>query len=209
MVKSRRPGAASERRREAPRSTITKAAPRARSEVGNVKGAPPSEVGNDKSLREILERLLAWEDAHVNFDNAVAGITPALRASQPAGLPYSPWQLVEHLRRTQHDILDFCLNANYQELNWPDDYWPADPAPPSPKAWEESIHQFQKDRQALQRLAADPAVDLAARIPMAAAKRIFASCCSWRIIPRITSGSSSSSAVCSGSGSADGARRGR
>lgn len=124
-----------------------------------------SRAPNDDPLREQIGRLLAWEDAHVGFDAAVAGIPQHLRGGQPAGLPYSPWQLLEHLRRTQGDILDFCRNANYQELDWPDDYWPAAPAPPSAAAWNDSIRQFKKDRQALQKLAADPRVDLAARIP--------------------------------------------
>ena len=116
-------------------------------------------------LRDQLARLLAWEDAHVCFDTAIAGIPGDARAKQPSGLPYSPWQLLEHLRRTQRDILEFCRNPNYQELNWPDDYWPSSPAPPSPAAWEESVHQVRQDRKALQQLAADPKMDLTTRIP--------------------------------------------
>lgn len=116
-------------------------------------------------LREQLSRLLAWEDAHVGFDTAVDGISAELRGQRPSNLPYSPWQLVEHLRVTQRDILEFCRNPNYKELKWPDDYWPPSAAPPSPAAWDESIRQFRQDRKALQQLAADPQVDLAARIP--------------------------------------------
>lgn len=122
-------------------------------------------MSSDAPLRELLSRLLAWEDAHVGFDAAVADIPADLRGKQPSGLPYSPWQLVEHLRRTQHDILEFCRNPNYQELKWPDDYWPPSPSPAPPAAWDESIGQFRKDRSALQQLAADPNTDLAARIP--------------------------------------------
>lgn len=121
-------------------------------------------MNTDALLREQLSRLLGWEDAHVGFDVAV-DIPIDSRATQPAGLPYSPWQLVEHLRRTQRDILEFCRNPKYQELDWPDDYWPSSPAPPSPSAWDESIRQFREDRKALQQLAEDPSVDLAARIP--------------------------------------------
>jgi hypothetical protein len=116
-------------------------------------------------LRELLGRLLAWEDAHVAFDAAVADIPVAARGATPAGLPHSPWQLLDHLRRTQHDILEFCLNPEYVELKWPDDYWPASPAPPSDAAWTESVSQFQEDRGALQRLAADARTNLAAAIP--------------------------------------------
>jgi hypothetical protein len=119
----------------------------------------------DAAVRELLSKMLGWEDAHVGFDSAVEGIAPDLRGKQPADLPYSPWQLVEHLRRAQHDILDFCINPKYQELSWPDDYWPKSPEPPSAAAWDESLKAFRRDRQALQELAADSAIDLTARIP--------------------------------------------
>jgi uncharacterized damage-inducible protein DinB len=119
----------------------------------------------DALLRDQLSRLLAWEDAHVGFDAAVADIPPRLRGQQPSGLPYSLWQLLEHLRRTQRDILEFCENPQYRELTWPQDYWPPTPAPPSDAAWDESVRLFQTDRAALQRLAADLELDLHASIP--------------------------------------------
>jgi hypothetical protein len=117
------------------------------------------------SLREHLVKLLSWEDAHVGFDAAVADLPARLRGTAPAGLPYSPWQLLEHLRITQHDILDFCRNPGYQEMSWPRDYWPRQPTPSAPAAWDRSIEQFRQDRSALEALARDPAVDLEASIP--------------------------------------------
>lgn len=117
------------------------------------------------TLRTQLAVVLGWRDAHADFDAAVEGLPPELRGRVPEGLPYSAWQLVEHLRLAQHDILDFCVNPNYRELAWPDDYWPRDPAPPSARAWEESLAGFRRDRDALRALAADPAVDLFAPIP--------------------------------------------
>jgi uncharacterized damage-inducible protein DinB len=119
----------------------------------------------DPSVREFVGRLLTWEDAHAGFDTAVNAIPPAVRGTQPAGLPYSPWQLLQHLRLAQHDILEFCRNADYEELTWPDDYWPASPAPPSAGAWDEAVQAFHRDRAALQELASNPKVDLLARIP--------------------------------------------
>jgi hypothetical protein len=119
----------------------------------------------DAHFRELLGRLLAWEDAHVGFDAAVAGIPVAARGATPAGLPHSPWQILGHLQRTQHDILDFCINPHYVELKWPEDYWPPSPVPPSDAAWQESVSQFHEDRTALQRLATDTRTDLAATIP--------------------------------------------
>ena len=118
-----------------------------------------------KDVRERLARLLDWEDAHVGFEKAVARIPPELRGTSPANVPYSAWQLLEHLRITQHDILDFCRNPHYQERTWPGDYWPASTAPPSDAAWDDSIRQFKEDRAALQQMAADQGQDLEMRIP--------------------------------------------
>jgi DinB superfamily len=116
-------------------------------------------------LRELLARLLDWEDAHIGFDAAVANVPAALRGTAPDGLPYSPWQLLEHLRLAQQDILDFCINPRYTERRWPDDYWPHSAVPPPGTAWDESIRKFREDRAALQRLTLDPSIDLTARIP--------------------------------------------
>ena len=120
---------------------------------------------SDGALRAYLRDLLNWRSAHVHFDAAVGGIPADARGVQPADLPYSLWQLVEHLRFAQHDILEFCINPGYQQPHWPDDYWPASIAPPSEEAWDESLARFRDDREALMRLADDPARDLFARIP--------------------------------------------
>jgi hypothetical protein len=117
-----------------------------------------------EAMRELLAKLLAWSDAHVGFDDAVADIPEHLRGTQPSGL-HSPWELIEHLRITQHDILDFCLNPDYEEMTWPKDYWPPSPEPPSTAAWNDSIARFTRDREALQKLVADPSIDLTAKIP--------------------------------------------
>jgi uncharacterized damage-inducible protein DinB len=120
---------------------------------------------NETAVRELLSRSLWWEDAHAGFEAAVDGIPLELQGKQPAGLPYSPWQLLEHLRITQHDILDFCVNPKYEEMTWPGDYWPKSAAPPDAAAWAASVAQYQRDRQALQALAHDASIDLNAKIP--------------------------------------------
>ena len=125
----------------------------------------PGKSNLEASLRTHVGKLLDWEDAHAGFDAAVKGIAPALRGVVPEGLPHSAWQIVEHLRRTQHDILDFCRNPEYVELSFPVDYWPPSPAPPSAKAWDESIASFRRDRDELKKLAADTTLDLFGRIP--------------------------------------------
>ena len=117
------------------------------------------------SLRKHLTALLNWQDAHVNFDTAVKGLPPRLRGVPPPGLPYSAWQLLEHLRLAQWDILDFCVNPAYRALKWPDDYWPKSPAPPTTKAWQQSVAAFRADHRSLVRFLADPALDLYAKIP--------------------------------------------
>jgi uncharacterized damage-inducible protein DinB len=119
----------------------------------------------EKALRAQLVKLLDFEDAHVGFDRAVAGIPVRLRGKVPAGGEHSLWQLLEHLRIAQADILEFCKTAKYKEKKWPDDYWPASAAPPSGAAWTKSVAGYQRDRKAFQRLAANTRFELLATIP--------------------------------------------
>lgn len=122
-------------------------------------------VHADGSFRKHVADLLDWKDAHVDFDMAVKGIPPRLRGVRPAGLPYSAWELLEHLRLAQWDILDFCINPDYRAPKWPEDYWPEAPEPPTGRAWQQSIAAFVADRRKLLRLLRDPALDLHATIP--------------------------------------------
>lgn len=118
----------------------------------------------DDALREHLARLLDWEDAHVGFDKAVDAIPVDKRGARAPGFEHSPWQLVEHIRLAQEDILDFCLNPNYEHtLTWPDDYWPA-PAPPSETAWQDSLASYTRTREKVKALARD-VTDLTATVP--------------------------------------------
>ena len=116
-------------------------------------------------LREQLVKLLGWQDAHVNFDDAVEGIPPQQQGVRPEGLPYSMWELLEHMRLTQRDILDFCRDPAYKAPEWPEGYWPKAPIPPTPDAWQESVAAFRADRDAFAWLIADPTLDLYAKIP--------------------------------------------
>ena len=121
-------------------------------------------MSDDASLRAHLARILDWEDAHASFDRAVAGLPARLRGTAPEGWAHSAWQLLEHLRICQHDILDFCRNPKYVEMAM-EDYWPPSAKPPSPKAWSASVAAIRRDVAALKRLAADRRIDLFARIP--------------------------------------------
>jgi hypothetical protein len=123
------------------------------------------------ALRDQLARVLDWEEAHVGFEKALDGIPPGKRGARAPGFEHSPWQLLEHIRIAQDDILDFCVNSAYTHtMKWPDDYWPKDPAPPSDKAWTDSIASCVRSREALKRLATD-IEDLTARSRPARATR--------------------------------------
>src|SRR5262245_51737093 len=99
-------------------------------------------MDENSALRADLAKMLEWHDAHVDFNKAVADLAPEMRGRKPDGLPYTAWQLVEHMRLAQDDILDFCRNPKYVELHWPDDYWPKTDAPPTQAAWDDSIAGF-------------------------------------------------------------------
>jgi uncharacterized damage-inducible protein DinB len=120
---------------------------------------------NVVTLRKQVAEALGWNHASAGFDKAVDGLSADLRGRRPDGLPYSAWRLLEHLRITQHDILDFCRNPRYVEKKWPDEYWPATDAPPDAGAWDASVAAFRRDRAAIQKLVADPKTDLFAKIP--------------------------------------------
>ena len=117
------------------------------------------------SIRETLSRALAWGDAHVSFDDAVKDLDPLLRGVRPQGFQHSAWVLLEHLRLAQEDILEFCVSEHYRHREWPKQYWPATPEPPSEEAWDASIVGYRKDRLELQRLALDESIDLATAVP--------------------------------------------
>jgi hypothetical protein len=116
-------------------------------------------------LREQLARFIDFGEAHVTTDAALADLDTALQGKRPQGLPHSPWELLEHLRLTQHDILDFCVNPDYKEMKWPDDYWPRSAAPPAADSWKKSVASLRKDRDAFGKLANDSKIDLFAKIP--------------------------------------------
>lgn len=119
---------------------------------------------------EIHKQLLAFlqgGNAHAGFEEVVKDFPAAKRGVKPAGLPYSGWPLLEHIRITQHDILHFSKNyeGTYRSPKWPDGYWPKSPDPPSERAWDDSIRQIKSDLAEFEELLRDPKLDLAAPFP--------------------------------------------
>lgn len=116
-------------------------------------------------LRKHLLELLKGKSAHLGFDSATAGFPPKRAGEKPAGAPHTAWQLLEHMRIAQWDILEFSRNAKHVSPKWPDGYWPPTPAPPDKSAWRASVKSFKADLRAMQALISDPARDLLAKIP--------------------------------------------
>jgi uncharacterized damage-inducible protein DinB len=111
----------------------------------------------ETELKTQLKALLDGGQAHAKLDDAVKDMPFHLQGVVPEGLPYSAWQLLEHIRIAQKDILDFSDNADdrYKPMKWPDDYWPKDAAPPSESAWAASVAALKKDRTAFEKLLKD------------------------------------------------------
>ena len=120
---------------------------------------------SDEPLREQLVRILDWEEAHVGFDKAIADLSPEKRGARATGFEHSVWQLLEHMRIAQEDILDFCVNPKYvHTMKWPDDYWPKEAAPPNSHAWDEAVASFKREREQFKKLARETK-DLYALVP--------------------------------------------
>ncbi|HWR34997.1 MAG TPA: DinB family protein [Clostridia bacterium] len=100
-------------------------------------------------IRKEIAFQLRSGNAHLSFEEVIAGFPPKLRGTVPKGLPYSAWQLLGHIRITQEDILRFSRNVDggYVTPNWPQSYWPESVAPPNDSAWEESVQQVIADRE--------------------------------------------------------------
>ena len=118
----------------------------------------------DAELRRHLLELINGSHAHANFDAAIKGLPAGLRGKRPRGADYSLWQLVEHLRIAQWDILAFSRDARHISPPWPSGYWPVKAAPPTATAWDRTVRAFRRDRKAFCGLISDPATDLYAPI---------------------------------------------
>lgn len=122
---------------------------------------------------DTLIQLLTKGNAHVTFEEAVHDLPAHLRGVQPEGLPYSIWQLVEHIRISQWDILEFSRDAAHVSPAWPDEYWPKENTPATKHDWEHSLEQIKKDLHAFVALIKEPAADLYTPFPHGDGQHLF------------------------------------
>ncbi len=110
-----------------------------------------------QALRDHVVRLLRGGHAFDTFEVITSDVPPEKRGDIPVGAEHSAWQILEHIRISQRDILDFSRNedGSYVEKRWPDEYWPAVAGPPNDEAWDQSIEEYLADREAIEALVAD------------------------------------------------------
>jgi DinB superfamily len=113
------------------------------------------------ALRQRLISAMEGKESHIDFDSAVSDFPVEFAGAKPNGAPHSAWELVEHLRIAQWDILEFSRDpADYKELEWPDEYWPTSSSPPDEAAWNSSVETFKADRSELESMVSDARRDL-------------------------------------------------
>ena len=122
-------------------------------------------MNEDRALREHLLYLLGGGGAHADFESVVAGFPAGLAHQKIKGLPYTAWEVLEHMRLAQWDILEFSRSASHVSPKWPEGYWPAKDAAPGEGAWDESVKGFRADLEEMKALVAGAGTDLFARIP--------------------------------------------
>lgn len=121
--------------------------------------------GNDDALRDQLCWLLDGGGAHVSFEKAVSDLSTDDQGRRPASLPYSPWEVLEHMRIAQWDIVRFCQEPAHESPEWPAGYWPQGVAPPDEQSWTRSVAMFQQDLATLREMVTDSQRDPAAPLP--------------------------------------------
>lgn len=123
------------------------------------------QADHDTSLRQHLIDLLTGSNAHADFEAAVRDLPADLRSKRPEGADHSPWELLEHLRIAQWDILEFSRDAKHKSPDWPSGYWSSSPSPDDERAWDKSVQAFRKDLKTFCDFISDRKTDLYAKIP--------------------------------------------
>ncbi len=127
----------------------------------------------DRSMREHVLRLLNGDGAHQDFETVIKDLPVKLRGQAPKGAPHSPWQLLEHLRITQWDVLESVRNAKHISPEFPAGYWPEKSAPANEKAWNQSADALRADLKALTAMLNNPEIDLLTDLPHAEGQTIL------------------------------------
>jgi hypothetical protein len=125
----------------------------------------PAKRASRPTWRSIVVSSLGWDEAHATLADAARGLAPTLQGTRAPNLPHSAWELLDHIRRVQHDLLDFMTNAKYTAPHFPNDYWPPRREPPNAHAWDDCLADIEKTRAKLKRFLARTTVDLAKPIP--------------------------------------------
>lgn len=126
----------------------------------------------DKTRKYLID-ILDWQSAHMNFDSAVADFPQKHYNTKLLKVSYTFWHLIEHIRITQWDILEFCINPNYKEMKWPDDYWPRNNEKADKRKWNNTIKKYKSDLSKLKKLVKNPKTDLFKPIPWGDGQTIF------------------------------------
>jgi hypothetical protein len=130
-------------------------------------------MAESDALRQHLLDFLRGRNAHADFDTVMADFPSRLRGVKPPGAPHTGWQLLEHMRIAQSDILEFSRDAKHKSPTWPEGYWPKTEAPPSAASWNNSLRSFRADLKAMAKLVADKKTDLFAQIPHGSGQTIL------------------------------------
>jgi len=132
---------------------------------------------SDASWRQEVVKLLRGGNAHADFEAAIKDLPAELRGKTPKGAEHSPWQLLEHLRIAQWDIVEFSRDPAHKSPDFPSGYWPTTSAPPDDTAWEKSVRAFRKDLKTMCELVENPSTDLGRRFPAETGRRFCARLC--------------------------------
>jgi uncharacterized damage-inducible protein DinB len=130
-------------------------------------------MAESDALRQHILDLLRGHNAHADFDAVMADFPSRLRGVKPPGAPHTAWQLLEHMRIAQWDILEFSRDAKHKSPTWPEGYWPKTPAPPAAAAWNNSLRSFRADLKAMAKLVADKKSNLFTPIPHGSGQTIL------------------------------------
>jgi hypothetical protein len=122
-------------------------------------------MNHEKDLRDRLLYVLKGKGAHLDFDKAISDFSPNYHGKKYPALPYTAWQLLEHMRIAQWDILEFSRNKRHVSPKWPEEYWPNSESPTDDKSWDKSVTTFKRELKEMQDLVTNPETDLYAKIP--------------------------------------------